>query len=246
MTLLARTEARPPSGAPRLALELARCCTVARALEKSVLARKKSSPRRPDPCAQLVHKRRIDAMSKAAPRVLVLFARGFEELETVAIIDVLRRASMQVTTASPTGGAVEGAHAIRIESERRLSELTARDFDAIVLPGGSENARTLSVDPEAQRLIREARNLDRVVGAICAAPIALKAAGAIRGSRLTSYPGLEKEFAGERYVTDRVVKDGRLITSRGPGTAVEFALALVTELSGAEQAAAVAAPMLVR
>jgi 4-methyl-5(b-hydroxyethyl)-thiazole monophosphate biosynthesis len=177
-------------------------------------------------------------------RALVLFSNGCEEIETVTIIDVLRRAGVQVTTASPNGGLVDGSRGIRIESERRLAELSARDFDALVLPGGTQNARTLAADPEAQRLIREARNLDRWVGAICAAPIALKSAGAIRGARLTSHPSVEKELAGERYVLDRVVRDGRLITSRGPGTALEFALALVGVLCGEAQAAAVAGPML--
>ena len=181
-----------------------------------------------------------------APRVLVLFANGFEEIETVTIVDVLRRAGVQVTTASPNGGLVDGSRGIRIESERRLAELSAREFEAVILPGGMQNARTLAVDPEAQRLIREARNLDRWVAAICAAPIALKAADAIRGARITSHPGVEKELAGERYQTDRVVRDGHLITSRGPGTSMEFALALVAELCGADQAAAVALPMLVQ
>ena len=176
----------------------------------------------------------------------MLLSNGFEEIEAVTIIDVLRRAGVQVTTASPAGGLVEGSRAIRIESERRLAELSAREFDALVLPGGTQNARTLAADPEAQRLVREARNLDRWVGAICAAPIALKSADAIRGARITSHPSVEKELAGERYQTDRVVKDGRLITSRGPGTSLEFALALVASLCGDAQAAAVAAPMLVR
>ena len=183
-------------------------------------------------------------MNSPAPRALVLFAHGFEEIETVTVIDVLRRAGVVVTTASPRGGLQDGARGIRIESERRLAELSATEFEALILPGGLENARTLAVDPEAQRLIREARGLDKIVGAICAAPIALKAADAIRGARLTSHPSVERELAGERYQTDRVVRDGRLITSRGPGTALEFALALVAALCGAETAAAVAAPML--
>lgn len=180
------------------------------------------------------------------PRALVLFANGFEEIEAVTIIDVLRRAGVTVTTASPSGGLVDGSRGIRVESERRLAELSAREFDAVVLPGGMQNARTLAVDPEAQRLIREARNLDRWVGAICAAPIALRAADAIRGARVTSHPGVEKELSGERYQTERVVRDGHLITSRGPGTSMEFALALVAELCGSDQAAAVAQPMLVK
>jgi len=185
-------------------------------------------------------------VEKAAPRALVLFADGFEEIETVTVIDVLRRADVQVVTASPGGGFVAGSRGVRVESERRLAGLSARDFDAVVLPGGMENARTLSVDPDAQRLIREARRLELWVAAICAAPLALKAAGAIGGARLTSHPSIEKELAGERYHDDRVVQDGRLLTSRGPGTALEFALALVGGLCGPEKAAAVAAPMMVR
>jgi DJ-1 family protein len=185
-------------------------------------------------------------VAAASPRALVLFARGFEEIETVSVIDVLRRAGVQVTIASPSGGLVEGSRGVRIESERRLAELSARDFDCVVLPGGRQNAETLAVDPEAQRLIREARNLDRLLAAICAAPLALKAADAIRGARLTSHPSIEPALAGERYQSERVVRDGRLVTSRGPGTALEFALALVAELCGPEKSAAVAAPMLVR
>ena len=186
---------------------------------------------------------RNGAVNPSSTRVLVLFATGFEEIETITIVDVLRRADLEVVTASPTGGLITGSHAIAIESERRFAELAARDFAAVVLPGGMQNARTLSTDREAQRLIREARDLDRVVGAICAAPIALRAAKAIRGARITSHPGVASELAGERYGEERVVCDGKLITSRGPGTALEFALALVALLCGPEHAAAVAAPM---
>ncbi len=185
-------------------------------------------------------------MMSAAPRALVLFADGFEEIEAVTVIDVLRRAGVLVTTASPSGGMVGGSRGIRIESERRFSDVAARDFEALVLPGGMQNARTLATDPDAQRLIREARGLDRVVGAICAAPLALRSADAIRGARLTSHPAIENELAGENYLKDRVVRDGRLVTSRGPGTSLEFALALVSELCGPEKAAAVAEPMVVR
>ncbi len=184
--------------------------------------------------------------SPPAPRVLVLCAAGFGEIELVTIVDLLRRAGAKVVLASPDGGSLEGAHGIRIASEQRLAELSARDFEAVVLPGGMENARTLASDPHAQRLIREARGLDRWVAAICAAPIALAAAGAIRGARLTSHPCIESELKGERYVRERVVIDGTLITSRGPGTAMEFGLALIAKLCGAERAAAVAEPMLVQ
>jgi len=185
-------------------------------------------------------------MSERKARALLLFADGFEEIEAVAIVDVLRRAGVEVVTASPAGGAVCGAHAIKIEAERRFADVRAADFDALVLPGGSANAETLATDPRAQALIQEARRLDKVVAAICAAPLALKAAGVIHGAKLTSFPSTAAAFAGEKYLQERVVKDGRLLTSRGPGTAIEFALALVGELCGAAKATAVAGPMLVR
>jgi 4-methyl-5(b-hydroxyethyl)-thiazole monophosphate biosynthesis len=176
--------------------------------------------------------------------VLVLCSHGCEEIETVALVDILRRAQLDVVLASPSGGLVTGSRGIVLQSERRFAELSARDFSAVALPGGLKNARTLAVDPEAQRLIREARALDRVLAAICAAPLALKAADAIGGARFTSHPSIRAEFEGERYAEERVVVDGRLVTSRGPGTALEFALALVGELCGPERAAAVAAPLL--
>jgi len=184
-------------------------------------------------------------MNDRGANALVLFSDGFEEIETVTIVDVLRRAEIEVTTASPNGGTVTGAHGIRVEAERRFADVRADDFDAIVLPGGTVNAKTLASNEQAQRLIQEARRLDRVVAAICAAPLALKAAGVIRGAKLTSYPSTAAAFAGERYLQERVVKDGRLLTSRGPGTSIEFALALVAELCGAGRAASVAEPMLV-
>jgi 4-methyl-5(b-hydroxyethyl)-thiazole monophosphate biosynthesis len=185
-------------------------------------------------------------MSERSAKALVLFADGFEEIEAVTVVDVLRRAGVAVVTASPTGGRVRGAHGIQIEAERRFADVRAADFDALVLPGGSANAETLASDKLAQGLIQEARRLDKVVAAICAAPLALKAAGVIRGAKLTSFPSIASAFAGEKYQQERVVKDGRLLTSRAAGTSMEFALALVTELCGAAKAAAVAEPMLVR
>ena len=185
-------------------------------------------------------------MAERRKKVLVLVADGFEEIEAVTLIDVLRRAGLDVTVASPDGAVVNGAHAIRMATERRFADVKAADHDALVLPGGTNNAKTLASHAEAQRLIKEARQQDRVVAAICAAPLALKAAGAIRGAQLTSFPGIAGEFAGEKYREERVVQDGRLITSRGPGTSLEFALAIVGELCGAAHAAEVAAPMVVR
>ena len=184
-------------------------------------------------------------MKEHRKRVLVLVADGFEEIEAVTLIDVLRRADLEVTVASPDGAVVNGAHGIRMGTERRFADVKAADHDALVLPGGTSNARTLASHAEAQRLIKEARALDKVVGAICAAPLALKAAGVIQGAQITSFPGMEREFAGEKYREERVVKDGNVLTSRGPGTALEFALAVVADLEGKAAADKLRSGMLV-
>ena len=176
---------------------------------------------------------------------LVLFAPGFEEIETVTVVDVLRRAGIDVTLAGTEAGALEGSHGIRVTADRVVADCSAGDYDAVVLPGGMPNSQTLADHSECQRLVREASAANKVVGAICAAPIALAAAGVSQGRTVTSHPSVEGRLAESTYRTDRVVRDGKLVTSRGPGTALEFALALVSELAGADKAAAVAAPMLV-
>jgi DJ-1 family protein len=193
-------------------------------------------------------------------RALVLFAEGFEEIETVTIIDVLRRAEIEVTTAAPTqsqsstGGGesgfagtlpVTGAHGIAILPDTQMAAVRATDFDAVVLPGGMPNATSLAESEEAQRIIQAASGADRVLGAICAAPIALHAAGALEGRNVTSHPSVAAQLEGAKYRTDRVVTDGKLITSRGPGTALEFALALVAVLVSPGRAEELAGPMLV-
>lgn len=187
----------------------------------------------------------MNSPTAPAARVLVLCADGFEEIELVTVVDVLRRAGLAVLLASPTGGSLRGAHGLRIDSEARWSELHGGDFAALVLPGGMENARTLERDPDALRLLREGDAAGRLLAAICAAPVALQAAGVLRGAAHTSHPAVQAELPATSYRTARVVQDGRIVTSRGPGTALEFALALVKALCGDEQAAAVAAPMLV-
>lgn len=187
----------------------------------------------------------MDANPGAGARVLVLFAEGFEEIELVTVVDVLRRAGLAVDLASVEGGIVCGSRGLRIESEGRLEGRRAKDYAALVLPGGMKNARRLAADRDAQRLVREAAHDGRLIAAICAAPLALHAAGQLEGRRFTSHPSVRDELPRERYSEERVVLDGRLITSRGPGTAMEFALALVQELCGAGHAAAVAAPMVV-
>jgi 4-methyl-5(b-hydroxyethyl)-thiazole monophosphate biosynthesis len=161
---------------------------------------------------------------------LVLLADGFEEIEAVTIIDVLRRGEVKVTTASLGGKQVRGSHDIVIESDVLLDAVQVESFDALVLPGGPA-AKTLREDVRARDTIKRAAAAGRLVAAICAAPTALEAAGVLTGKRATAYPG--SQLPSATFVEERVVEDGNIVTSRGPGTTMAFALKLVERLSGA-------------
>ena len=165
-------------------------------------------------------------------RVLVPLAEGFEELEAVTIIDILRRAGLEVVVASLAGSPVTGSHGIRLAADTPLAALVEQDFDMIALPGGMPGAEHLKNDPRIAEFIHRLHASGRPVAAICAAPMVLAAAGVLEGRRATSFPGFlagrdKSPGAGEAVVVDRGV-----ITSRGPGTALDFALALVEELLG--------------
>jgi 4-methyl-5(b-hydroxyethyl)-thiazole monophosphate biosynthesis len=169
--------------------------------------------------------------------VLVPLADGFEEIEAATIIDVLRRAGVDVTVAALRGHPVRGAHGIGIAADVTLAEVERRRFDAVVLPGGMPGAANLRDDPRVTAALCDVVKRGGTAAAICAAPIALEAAGLLKGRRATAYPGFREELgsASDR-VSDRVVSDGPIVTSAGPGTAMEFALALVERLVSKETA----------
>ena len=177
-------------------------------------------------------------------RVLVPLAEGFEEIEAVIIIDVLRRASIEVVTASLAESPVMGSHGIVLSADARLDAVASESFDAVVLPGGMPGSAVLKADERVLSIVRRAASEKKLVAAICAGPIALEAAGVLAGKRATSYPG--KELPSASYVEERVVVDGELDTSRGPGTAIEFALTLVERLKGSEAAQKLRSTMLVK
>ncbi len=169
-------------------------------------------------------------------RVVVPLAHGFEEVEAVTVVDILRRAGISVTVAgvesgSPPG-AIEGRTGIRLVPDLTIDEVKGPDFDMIVLPGGLKGAQTLQKDPRVARLLRSFQKGERYIAAICAAPTVLAAHGMIAGRRLTSHPSVKEQLSGAVYDEGRVVVDGRLVTSRGPGTAMEFAMTLVEILMG--------------
>jgi 4-methyl-5(b-hydroxyethyl)-thiazole monophosphate biosynthesis len=165
-------------------------------------------------------------------RVLVPLAEGFEELEAVTIIDILRRAGVEVVVASLAGNPVTGSHGIRLSADTPLAALAEQDFDMIALPGGMPGADHLKKDPRIAEIVRTLHSKGRPVAAICAAPMVLAAAGVLDGRRATSFPGFLKDADMATIVGDAVVVDRGVITSRGPGTAMDFALALVEALLG--------------
>jgi len=180
-------------------------------------------------------------------RVCVLLAEGFEELEAITIIDILRRAEVEVVTLSVQGSGlkVRGSHGVNVEADQTLLEAASEAWDMVILPGGLPGATNLRDTPEVQQLLKKQNQAGGKIGAICAAPIALGAAGILEGKKATSYPGFENELRGATYVADRVVRDGNVVTSRGPGTAIEFALELASELSSHEVAQGLRKGMLV-
>jgi len=176
-----------------------------------------------------------------APRVLVPLAEGFEEIEAVAVVDLLRRAGIEVSTASLAGVRVTGSHGITIEADMAIDDALAADFDMIVLPGGMPGAEHLKRDARVIALLQRFANDGRYTAAICAAPGVLAHAGLLDGRRATSFPGFLRADSAPGIALSEapVVVDGKLVTSRGPGTAIEFSLALVELLCGRDAADAV-------
>lgn len=172
-------------------------------------------------------------------RVLVPMAAGFEEIEAVTIIDVLRRADVEVVVAGVVGaGMVRGSHGIMVQVETSLAAAAHGSFDLVLLPGGEPGSTELAQSELVRRVLERQSQAGRLLGAICAAPRVLAAAGLLTNRRATSHPSVERALreAGVHYEASRVVRDGSILTSRGPGTALEFALAAL-ELLGLQEAA---------
>lgn len=165
-------------------------------------------------------------------RVLVPLAPGFEEIEAVTVIDILRRADVHVTVAGTLAGSITGSRGVVITPDATLDAVTDAPFDMVVLPGGGPGTEALRRDPRVASLLTRHADRGEWIAAICAAPTVLADAGLLAGRRVTSFPSVQSQLSAADYRTDRVVVDGRIITSRSPGTALEFALALVEHLVG--------------
>jgi len=178
--------------------------------------------------------------------VLVPLATGFEEIEAVTIIDVLRRADIDVTSAARGGGVILGSRGIRIEADADLASIDLDVFDAIVVPGGLGGTLELLGEADLLAALRRYAEAGKWTAAICAGPLVLVEAGITDGVPITSHPGVRDRMAGsDLQDAPRVLRSGRVLTSQGPGTAMEFALALVGELVGQKTSRDLAAAMVV-
>jgi 4-methyl-5(b-hydroxyethyl)-thiazole monophosphate biosynthesis len=178
--------------------------------------------------------------------VAVILADGFEEVEAVAIVDVLRRAEIQVVIAGLHEGPLTSARKVKIIPDTTIDAVRADDFDMIVLPGGQPGSDNLNQDERVRRLIQEFSRQGKLTGAICAAPYVLANAGILDGKHATAYPDYKDMLGTAVYQEKNVVQDGSVLTSRGPGTAFCFGLAIVERLAGKKIADQIKAGMLLQ
>lgn len=179
-------------------------------------------------------------------KVLVPIADGVEEIETITLIDVFRRASYEVTVASIHQLDIIASRNVNIKADCKIDECVYIDYDLIVVPGGLSGAENLRDSSILKQILDKQIKNNRFFGAICASPaIVLSHHNMINDKNATCYPGFENQLKNQKYVNKRVVHDGNCITSQGPGTAMEYALYLVELLSGRSKKDELARSMLV-
>lgn len=171
-------------------------------------------------------------------KVYIFLAEGFEEVEALMTVDIVRRAGIPMEMVSVTGKRkVKSSHEITIEADRLYEEIQPEEAAMLVLPGGMPGTRNLALHQELCKQLRAFHKEGKPLAAICAAPSVLGANGILEGKRATCYPGFEKELTGARVAEEACVVDENIITARGLGAAAEFGLAIVEKLAGSEKAA---------
>jgi 4-methyl-5(b-hydroxyethyl)-thiazole monophosphate biosynthesis len=158
-------------------------------------------------------------------RLIVPLAEGFEEIEAVAIIDVLRRANIKVDVVGVEDEIVEGRNGIKILCDKIISDVKPEEYDGIILPGGNPGYKNLENNQQVINFIKYFNSKGKLIAAICAAPTILESIGILEGKKATCFPKMKDKI--RNYVDEKVVVDGNIITSQGPGTAIEFALEIV-------------------
>ena len=170
-------------------------------------------------------------------QICVFLADGFEEIEGLTVVDLLRRAGVEVTTVSITGESmIHGAHGIDVQADTLFEDMNYKGQDMLVLPGGMPGTLHLGGHKGLEALLREFYEEKKYLAAICAAPSVFGKYGFLNGRKATSYPGFEEALVGAEYQKEAVVVDEHMITSRGMGTAIPFALKLIEVLLGKEKA----------
>lgn len=168
-------------------------------------------------------------------RVLIPLAQGCEELEAVTIIDLLRRAEITVITAGLDNNPVTASRKTVLIPDTDLDTALTEEFDMVVLPGGLPGADYLDKDPRIRDMLVKMANSEKFTAAICAAPRVLASAGLLKGKKATAYPGILESDTDTEITGEAVVTAGKVITSRGPGTAMDFALTLIEQLVGKDK-----------
>lgn len=161
-------------------------------------------------------------------RVMIPLANGFDEIEAFTVVDVLRRAKIKIDTIGVIGSVIQSKNGVKVIVDRTLNQIKPEDYDAIILPGGSPGYQNLGRSAKLMEILKTFNRQNKLIGAICGAPTILAKEGLLDDKKATVYPGREKMLP---YPRDRpVVVDGNVITSQGPGTAIDFALKIVTKI----------------
>ncbi len=168
-------------------------------------------------------------------KALLLLAPGFEEIETITVIDILRRGGVEIAVAGTTPGPIIGRSKISVLADIGLDGVSGSLFDLIIFPGGQPGTDNLAADGRVKQILEGAVKSHCYISAICAAPSILASYGYLAGKKATSHPSVRAGMADTIYVEDRVIVDGRWVTSRAPGTAMEFAFKLLELLMGSEK-----------
>ncbi|XP_059157261.1 glutathione-independent glyoxalase DJR-1.1-like isoform X2 [Physella acuta] len=194
-------------------------------------------------------KKLLHTVQTKMPSALVFLAEGAEEMETVITVDILRRCEIDVVLAGLHGNSpVNCSRNVKLVPDMSLKDaLAAKQYDILICPGGGTGAENLCKSKEVGEALKDQEKKGGYVAAVCAAPTAFLAHGIGKGKKLTSYPSFADKLKGDyKYSEDRVVVDGKMITSRGPGTCFEFALAIVEQLKGKEKAQSLIKPLLLK
>lgn len=180
-------------------------------------------------------------------KTAILFANGYEEVEALTVVDLLRRAKIGCEILSVAdSGQVTGSHGISIGADRNFSGTDFSQYDGVILPGGMPGTTNLAADERVLALLRSFAAAGKLTAAICAAPTVLAKAGLLDGKKAVCYPGMEEQLTGAKVSFDPVAVDGTVITSRGLGTAIPFALSIVQYFEGRERAEALASSVVYR